>query len=96
MKTYPILKKDGSLHAFEITSAWLTFRPIYKVLRSVQGVNDIKRNWFDEDRILFNSLGVPFVVNEPWSDNSRYWIGPRDPETSTADISTLHQAFKNG
>ena len=96
MKTYPILKEDGRLRAFEITSAWLTFRPIYKVLRGVEGVTDIKRNWFNEDRITFSYHSELFVINEPWSDNSRYWVGPKDPNTSKVDLAPLHKAFQDG
>ena len=95
MKTYPITRPDGSLRAFEITSAWVSFRPLYRILSSVQGVSDVKRNWFKNNRIIFKYRGEPFVVNEPWGDNSRYWVGPEDPDASELDITPLHQAFRN-
>jgi hypothetical protein len=44
-----------------------------------EGVTDVKRTWFNEDRIKFLFHGEPFVVNEPFGDNSRYWIGPVEP-----------------
>ena len=95
MKTWPITRSDGSLHGFEVTSAWITFGPLFRILRSVPGVTHVRRNWFRDDRVLFNFRGVAAVVNEPWGDNSRYWIGPADPEAfPQIDISPLHEAFR--
>jgi hypothetical protein len=95
MKTYPIHLPNGTLYAFEITSVWLTFWPLYKILRSVQGVTDVRRNWFNDDRVTFKLYGKQAVVNEPWGDNSRYWIGLVDVDaTSEIDINPLHEAFK--
>ena len=96
MRTYPILKDDGSLHAFEITSAWIRFSPLFKVLNSVQGVSEVKRQRFNDDRVTFKFHSNDCVVNEPWGDNSRYWVGFVDPENhSGIDISPIHEAFKN-
>jgi hypothetical protein len=95
MRTYPMLRPDGSLRGFEITSSWLTFRPLLKLLRLVPGVSDVRRNWFNDDRVTFKFHGKQAVVNEPWGDNSRYWVGLEDPDASPEiDISPIHKAFK--
>jgi hypothetical protein len=95
MKTYPIYRPDGSLHGFEITSSWLTFRPLFTLLRSVAGVRDVRRNWFNDDRITFTFQGKAAVVHEPWGDSSRYWVGLQDPDAAPeVDLEPLHQAFK--
>ena len=94
MKTYPILKDDGTMRGFEITSAWVTFRPLYKILRSIDGVTDVRRQRFNEDHLVFNYYGEPFLVNEPFGDNSRYWIGPKDPDNSQHDMNPIHKAFQ--
>jgi hypothetical protein len=96
VKTYPICRSDGSLHAFEVSSSWATFGPLYRILRSIDGVTDVRRNFFGEDRISFSFLGVPCVVHEPWGDSSRYWIGPRanDDATRALDISAIHRGFQ--
>ena len=95
MKTYPILKVDGSLRGFEITSTWLVLRPLLKILRSVEGVTDVRRNWFNDDRVTFKFLGENAVVNEPWGDNSRYWVGLENPDASPdIDITPIHEAFR--
>ncbi len=94
MKTYPILRPDGSLRGFEITSSWLAFRPLLKLLRSVPGVTDVRRNWFKDDRVTFRFHGKAAVVNEPWGDNSRYWVGLEDPDASAApNIAPILEAF---
>lgn len=95
MKTYPIFRPDGSLRGFEITSSWFTFRPMLKLLRSVPGVTDVRRNWFKDDRVTFKFHGKAAVVNEPWGDNSRYWVGLEDPDASIdLDIASIHEAFR--
>jgi len=92
MKTYPIIDDDGSLRGFEIPAP-LSYRPIRRALSSVEGVADIKRTWFNEDRIKFKFNGEPFIVWEPYGDNSRFWIGPAEPP-SEQDISPIHEAFQ--
>ena len=94
MKTHPILRADGTMLAFEVTSAWISFRPLCKILRSVDGVTEIRRSYFNEDRLNFLFCGLPFVVNEPWGDNSRYWIGPKEPDNCSIDVGSINQAFK--
>ncbi len=93
MKTHPILRADGSMLAFEVTSTWLSFRPLLKILCSVDGVTDVRRHYFNEDRLTFLFRGLPFVVHEPWGDNSRYWIGPKEPENCSTDVTLINQAF---
>jgi hypothetical protein len=95
MRTYPIVRPDGSLRGFEITSTWLTLWPLLKLLRSVPGVTDVRRTWFNDDRVMFKFHKANAVINEPWGDNSRYWVGLEDPDASPEiDISPIHEAFK--
>ena len=93
MRTYPIVDDDGSLRGFEIDLP-VSNRPIIRVLRSTKGVTEVTRTWFNEDRIKFLFNGEPFVVNEPYGDNSRYWIGPAS-SPSEQDLSPIHEAFQN-
>ena len=94
MKTYPILREDGSTLAFEITSSWVTFRPLFKILRSLEGVTNVRRNSFSDDRLSFLYFGEACVVNEPWGDNNRYWVGPREAETSLLNLAPINAAFE--
>lgn len=95
MKTYPIHRENGSLRGFEITSSWLVFGPLMRLLRKIPGVANVRRQWFNDDRIAFEFQGAKAVVHEPWGDNSRYWVGLQEPDLSPEiDISPLHEAFK--
>ena len=68
-------------------------RAVKRLLRSVDGVTSIKRQFRSEDRLTFSFNGVPWVVHEPWGDNSRYWIGPREAKDHRFDVAPIHDAF---
>jgi hypothetical protein len=93
MKTWPQYREDGSLASFEITSSWVTFRPLFKILKSVEGVTDIQRNRFDEHRITFLMHGESIAILEPWGDSSRFLVVPADDE-SAVSLDSLHEAFE--
>ena len=94
MRTLPIHKADGSLRGFEISLTWVSMGTIKRLLRSVDGVADVKRQFFSDDRLVFTYHGERCVVNEPFGDNSRYWIGLENPDASTLDIRPLHRVFE--
>lgn len=94
MKTYPIFRNNGSLHGFEIDNFWISFENLTKILRSVEGVTDIKTIDYSDDRMTFLFNGELCVVHEPFGDNSRYWIGPRDAANSILDITPFHSAIQ--
>lgn len=91
MKTYPILRGDGGLQAFEIGRTWTSLRTVARVLRSVRGVSNVRSPNVAEKRLLFDFNDSQCEVWEPFGDNSRYWIGPSDG--ATCDIAPLHDAF---
>jgi hypothetical protein len=94
MKTYPFETEGGIVKAFEISNAFpWSLGAMRSVLESVAGVTGFRRNWFNEDRFSFVFLGRACVVNEPWGDNSRYWIGPTEMEPSL-DMGPVHEAFR--
>ena len=93
MKTYPIKRDDGTMLAFEVTSTWVLFAPLLRILTSVEGVTDVARQRFKDDRVTFRFHGQPFVVNDRYGDNSRYWIGPGEPNSCRADAQPLERAF---
>ena len=93
MKTNPILRTDGSVRSFEITNGLFTHQ-IFKILRSVEAVSDVKQNWFNDNRYSFKFHGEPFVVYEDWGDSDRYSVRPENPEASKLDMTPLHQAFQ--
>ena len=93
MKTYPHIREDGTIAYFEISNAFpWSWGFMRRVLASVQGVSDFKHVRSSDDRFAFVYLGRSCVVNEPFGDNSRYWIGPveKDPPI---DMTLIRDAF---
>jgi hypothetical protein len=93
MKTYPITRPDGSMRGFEIGLTFTSLRRITEILRSADGVSGIRPTAGTDDRLMFVYGGETCVVHEPFGDNSRYWIGPAFPESSTLDIRPIEQVF---
>ena len=94
MRTHPCKRPDGSVASFEISNVipW-SMGPMRRVLASVAGVSDIERtNNGGDDRWTFRYLGRVCVVNEPWGDSSRYWVGPAESDAAL-DMSPVHDAF---
>ena len=92
---------------FQIDNIYLSSATATKLLATVEGVTDVKqRKLFAKSsdiHVEFQYLGRPYIVWEPYGDNSRFWIGPADMVTdaapvreldSTADICRLEDAFK--
>lgn len=96
METYPIPPREsGKLpFAFEIDNLYIAPRAIAQLLDGIKGVTDVEMGGKPDVRVSFCHRGRPYLVWEPWGDNSRYWIGP-DDEHSRADISTLEGAFRS-
>jgi len=63
-----------------------------RVLTSVPGVSDFKRDRSGDDRFAFLYVGRGCVVHEPFGDNNRYWIGPVEKEPPI-DMAPVRDAF---
>jgi hypothetical protein len=93
MRTYPHVRDDGTIAYFEISNAFpwsLGF--MRRVLTSVEGVSGFRRERNSDDRFCFVYVGRRCVVHEPFGDNSRYWIGPAEPEPPI-DMTVMRDAF---
>ena len=101
MKTFEIHSDDeGYFVAFEIENAYVRPKTVAEILTSVDGVTDMavgKSSGESRDiRVTFNYLGIEYIVWEPYGDNSRYWIGPKqtDGQMLDTDIAPLANAFR--
>ena len=99
MKTYPILSKDGSrTFAFEVDNIYIAPAAAAHLLAEVDSVTDVElRKMFSKSsdiHVEFKYLGQPYIVWEPYGDNSRYWVGPREEVSDVRDITELEAAFK--
>jgi hypothetical protein len=94
---YDVKDADGRVFAFEIENSSLGRRGVCKVLARIPGCRLARRprflSWLREAEFCqFEMDGIPFVVDEPFGDNSRYWIGPRPPRC-VPQIVAVRQAF---
>lgn len=100
METYDITDGKGRLYAFEIDNTYFGFArqavvkiikghlPEAKVLRTPKPLSSFREDTFCE----FELAGSVFEVLEPFGDNSRYWIGPKD-RTWHSEIDTIQKVF---
>lgn len=97
MKTYPLRDASGFEFGFEIENAYIGLRTIAKLLSTIPDVMNIsKRKLFEyskPDLITFDYLGQRFVVSEPYGDNSRYWICPKDIVKDRIEITGIETVF---
>ena len=98
MKTYPINSESGDELAFEIENAYIGTRKIAALLANVSGVTDVcRRRLFsssDDVHLQFRFHGYEFVVWEPYGDNSRYWVGPKNEKERPKYVNELRAAFE--
>lgn len=99
MQTYPIMDKQGLRpFAFEIENVYVGPGTIGRLLMQVDGVADVRvRRLFgkwEDVHVWFKYRNRDYVVLEPFGDNSRYWIGPKDPEENAFDVRDIENVFK--
>jgi hypothetical protein len=98
METFPLTKNGERAIAFEIENVYVSCRSIVYLLKQTDGVTDVHlRGSFassEDIRIEFKYFGLDYIVWEPFGDNSRYWIGPKNREEGIADVTGLEGAFK--
>ena len=98
MRIFPANGKDGRAIGFEIENVYVSRKAISQLLKQVDGVSDVKLGGHfgssNDIRIEFQYLGCNYMVWEPFGDNSRYWIGPKNPEESVADAKGLEDIFR--
>ena len=100
MKTFDLHDKEGRLHAFEISNSGIGRRGVLKVVRAIPGARVTREpmrflSWFREDEFCeFVLNDRTFIAQEPFGDNSRYWIGTRPPGWCP-ELNAVREAFVN-
>jgi len=99
MKTYIYKDNDGKTIAFEVSNTWLSRRRAVKIVENLDAVKILKRPiWFsfkNQDVFCeFKYKGNVYIIEEPWGDSSRYWIGPKEEGNSNA-LNEILECFKN-
>lgn len=94
MKTYPVVSDKKDLTPiFEIESAYIGPATAARLLAQVEGVTDVQlRKMLSKSsdiHVTFKYMGQPYIVWEPFGDNSRYWIGPADTVVGAEDVPNI-------
>ena len=100
MKTYPIMDKEGNLHAFEIENWRVTRARACSIISLIPGAIITKKpkslfSWFWDDVFCeFEIDGILFQIEEPYGDNSRYWVGKKEKGGWCKELELAQQAFE--
>ena len=84
MQVYDLRDSEGRTFAFEVPNVFLGRRGLCRVVKTIPGASFVRKpkllSWFREDVFCeFTVDGEAFEAEEPYGDNSRYWVGPRPP-----------------
>jgi hypothetical protein len=96
MRIYDLKAPDGSLRAFEVENTLLGRKRACRLAESIPGASIVRRSRLfrdTDDFCEFTLGGETFVIEEPWGDNSRYWVGTKD-EPRTNSLLAVRQAFE--
>jgi hypothetical protein len=83
--------------AFEVANSVIGRGGTCAVVKEIPGSKILRGprfwSWFREDQFCeFEVNGRRFVIEEPFGDNSRYWIGP-EPPVWCEQVDVVRRAF---
>jgi hypothetical protein len=96
MRVRDLPSAEGKTNAFEVSNLLLTRSRACKVVEAIPGAKIMKRSrlFRDTDEFCVFSIGRDeFAIEEPYGDNSRYWIGTKDGEP-TRSLPLVRRAFE--
>jgi len=96
MRIYGIPRDGERVAAFEVDNLWIGRRGFCRIVDRIPGVRWLRKpaflSWFVEDIFCeFEVEGVAFVAEEPYGDNSRYWVGPAGTGVDGKQLEYLPQ-----
>jgi len=87
---------EGKTNAFEVSNLLLTRSRACKLAETIPGAKITKRSrlFRDTDEFCIFTIGLDeFAIEEPYGDNSRYWIGTKDGKPSNC-LPLARRAFE--
>jgi hypothetical protein len=96
MQVYELLSAEGEPHAFEVSSLLLTRSQACAVAGAIPGARITKRSHLFRDSSVFCTFTIgaaEYSIEEPYGDNSRYWIGTKDGRPSQS-LALVRAAFQ--
>jgi hypothetical protein len=91
MKVHDLLDDEGRIFAIEVENFGLGRKGAVRIVRGIPGVTAIREQRAD-DFCEFEVGGVPFVIEEPDGNSSRYWVGPKSMAW-VAQLAIVRAAF---
>src|SRR5262245_34019463 len=84
LKLYEIRDDQNRVIAFEISNLFISRRRVCRVVERIAGARITTRpkflSWSRQDVFCeFELDGASFQIEEPYGDNSRYWVGRKPP-----------------
>ena len=95
MRIYDLNTEDGHLRAFEVGSAFLSRGQACRIVAKIPGAELVRKSRLyrdNDDFCEFTLAGETFFIEEPFGDNSRYWIGSKGP-TQSSSLLQVRAAF---
>ncbi len=82
MEVYDIKDEHGRVFAFEVDNYDLGRHGACRIVARIPGSRVARKQrrfalFGRDDFCEFELEGVSFIVEEPFGDNSRYWVGPK-------------------
>ena len=96
MRVRDLPNSEGKTNAFEVSNLLLTRSRACKVAGAIAGAKIMKRSrlFRDTDEFCIFTIGPDeFAIEEPFGDNSRYWIGTKDGKSSQS-LPLVRRAFE--
>ena len=99
MRVHDLLDEHGRVYAFEVSNTVIGRRGACAIINRIPGSRIVRGpgflSWVREAEFCaFELKGQRFLVEEPFGDNSRYWIGP-EPPVWCEEIDEVRRAFLN-
>ena len=100
MNIYPIENESGQLHAFEIENWKVSRARATSIVKSIPDAVIIREpkkilSWFREDVFCeFSINNTVFQIDEPYGDNSRYWVGKKEAGGWCPELEKVKKAFQ--
>jgi hypothetical protein len=97
VRIHDLNTEDGRLRALEVTNTFLSRGRACRIVEKIPGAQLVRkpRLFRDSDAFCeFTLAGGTFFIEEPFGDNSRYWIGSKGPtQTQSSSLLQLRAAF---
>ena len=99
MKLYEIRDEQARVVAFEVDSFLFSRRRVARIVETIDGARvNFTPKWFSWPQAVlckFEIGGRSFRVEEPFGDNSRFWVGGDPPgwhQTFSRVVTAFEQA----